>query len=218
MKNLLLAFTLIAGVGTGALSASSICPSTNNTTSDCDYLITVGTNNAVSVSGVAGSTAFNGPITFSDGSSDPGGNASLIGVVNDSTQSLKSFTLEGSGANSGIFDFSFNGVCVYTKAAYCGTASTGYEGPTTTFSNLQSTVLFQTNMGTVSFAPSLASGGSTYFSIQDSAADLNANGGLKVSNVMFASSSSTPEPADFALLASGISVLLLFRRKLSSNL
>ncbi len=139
---------------------------------------------------------------------------SLIGVINNDSQALTGFTLLGSGAGAGIFDFSFNGICVYTNASYCSTAQTGYEGPTTTFSNLQSTVLFQTTKGLVSFAPGLASGSSTYFAIENTASDINANGGLTVSGLQFASATAaTPEPADFALIGLGISLLLVGRSK-----
>jgi hypothetical protein len=126
--------------------------------------------------------------------------------------SLSNFTLLGSGANAGIFDFSFNGICVYTSDPYCASAGSGYEGPTTTFSDLQSTVLFQTTEGDVSFAPTLTSGQATYFAIENTAADINANGGLTVSNVTFAS---VPEPADYALLGIGLAALGIFRRKLT---
>jgi hypothetical protein len=134
-------------------------------------------------------------------------------VVNNSAQALASFTLSGSGASAGIFDFSFNGICAYTDAAYCGTAAAGYEGPTTTFGGLESTILFETNKGTVTFDPTLASGASTYFSIEDSASDINANGGLAVSDLTFAPGTATPEPAGLALSGLGVSALSLFRRK-----
>ncbi len=214
MKNILRAitFTLFSGA-VATLSASSVCPSTPTTTSDCNYLITIGSTGTASITDVAGSSSFNTMITFTDGTTDPGNNGSLVGVVNNYSRALTSFTLLGTGTNAGAFDFSFNGICVYTNAAYCATASTGYEGPTTTFSNLQSTVLFQTTQGTVSFNPTLASGMSTYFAIQGNASDLNANGGLTISNLAFVGSTATPEPAGFALLALGLSSVLVLRRK-----
>jgi len=211
MKNILLALSFSAAT----LSASSICPSTPTTTSDCDFVITIGSTGSASVAAVPDSTPFNGPITFIDGTTDPGGDGSLVGVVNNYSQALTGFTLEGSGAGAGIFDFSFNGICVYTGAAYCSTAQTGYEGPTTTFTDLQSTVLFQTTEGMVQFGPALGTGQSTYFSIEDAASDLSANGGLTVSGVTFASAgSAAPEPGEFALVSLGAGLLLVGRRRL----
>lgn len=195
-----------------SLSASTVCPSTPNATSDCDFLITIESTGKASVSEIPGSTPFNSMITFPDGTSNPGGNGSLVGVIDNYSIALTSLTLKGSGANAGIFDFSFNGICVYTNASYCATAATGYEGPTTTFSGFTSTVPFQTNVGTVNFDPSLPPGQSTYFSLEDSAADITANGGLSVRGETFAA---TPEPSEMALLGLGISLLAIGRKRWS---
>ncbi len=205
-----LASAFLAGAIGSTVSAASVCPTTPYTTSDCSFLITIGANGAATVSMIAGESPFNGPKTFVDGTSDPGSDGSLVGVINNDPNALMSFTLTGAGANAGIFDFSFNGICVYTNAAYCATATTGYEGPTTTFSDLQSTVLFETTEGTVTFGPSLAPGSTTYFSIEDTATDINSNGGLQVSNIALA-----PEPAGFALAGMGLVVLILMRRQLA---
>jgi len=212
MKNILLAasFSLVAGAAT--LSASSVCPSTAYTNSDCAFVITIGSTGSATVSSVAGATAFNGPETFVDNTTDPGNDGSLVGVINDDSKTLTSFTLTGTGPNSGAFDFSFNGICVYTAAAYCSTAQTGYEGPTTTFTNLQSTVLFQTTEGTVTFNPGLATDASTYFAIQGAPSNFGA-GALSVSNVTFAATTATPEPGEFALVSLGLSLLAIGARK-----
>ena len=210
MKNSIPALVFLLAAGSAAtLSASAICPSTPNTTSNCDFLLTIGATGAVTVSEVNNASAFNGPVNFIDGTSDPGGDGSLVGVVNNYSEPLMSLTLLGKGADAGIFDFSFNGICVYANAAYCTNAQTGYEGPTTTFSNLRSTALFETTEGNVSFNPYLTPGNSTYFAIEDAPADIMANGGLSVSNVAFA-----PEPSGIALVFAGVSFLLmLFRSK-----
>jgi len=218
MKNILLALSFGILTGAATLSASSICPSTATTTTDCDFIITISSAGGASVATVPGSTAFNGPITFIDGTSDPGGDGSLVGVINDYSEALTSFTLEGSGANAGIFDFSFNGICVYTSASYCSTAQTGYEGPTTTFTDLRSTVLFETTEGIVQFAPALGTGQSTYFSIEDGASDIISNGGLTVSDITFASAgSSAPEPGEFALVSLGAGLLFIGRQQFKRN-
>jgi len=213
MKNLLHALVLTLVAGTAAtLSAASVCPMTSTTTTSCDFLITIGSTGNATITRVPGSMPFNSMITFGDGTSDPGGDGSLVGVINNYSEPLISFTLEGSGADAGIFDFSFNGICVYTQAAYCSTAQSGYEGPTTTFSDLRSTVLFETTEGNIAFAPTLLPGTSTYFSIEDSAADINANGGLTVSNLTYA-----PEPSTYALLIFGVATLFLLRHKLRAT-
>ncbi len=201
-------------IGTiASVQASSICPSTANTTSDCDFLITIGSTGLVTVADVPGSTPFNSPITLVDGTVEPGGDASLVGVMNHYSQALTSLTLQGSGASAGIFDFSFNGICVYTNASYCANSATGYEGPTTTFGNLKIGSNFETSMGMVSFNPSLNMGQSTYFALEDTAADINANGGLTVLGETFSGTTATPEPADFTLVGLGASLLLFWRRK-----
>lgn len=71
-------------------------------------------------------------------------------------------------------------------------------------------MLFETTEGTVTFGPSLAPGSTTYFSIEDTATDINSNGGLQVSNIALA-----PEPAGFALAGMGLVVLILMRRQLA---
>ena len=215
MKNIIKASLLtVFCAAVSTVSAATVCPVTPHTTSDCNFLITIGSNGSATVSTVPGSSPFNGPITFVDGTSDPGSDGSLIGVINNSSMSLSSFTVTGAGTDAGVFDFSFNGICVYTMAPYCTTAATGYEGPTTTFSDLQSTVLFETTQADVTFNPGLAPGTSTFFAVEDTATDINANGGLKVSNIAF---SSVPEPAEYVLLAAGLGLLGLFRRKTTSK-
>jgi len=217
MKNTLLGITLALCASAISASAAAVCPTTGTTTSDCNFLITIGSSGAASISTVAGSSAFNGMLTFVDGTTDPGNDGSLVGVINNSSQSLAGFTLKGAGADAGIFDFSFNGICVYTNAAYCATAQSGYEGPTTTFSDLRSTVLFETTEGIVTFSPTLAPGSSTYFAIENIPPDINANGGLTVSDVTFASTTTAPEPATYGLLALSLGGIALTRRKLARN-
>ena len=214
-KAILSAIVLCAGAVMA--SAASICPSTPNTSTDCDYVITVGTTGAITVTSVPGSTPFNSKMILVDGTVEPGGDASLVGVVNDYSRSLTGLTLHGSGANAGLFDFSFNGICLYTSASYCGAAATGYEGPTTTFSNLMTGSNFQTDSGTVLFKPGLAMGQTTYFALEDSAADINAHGGLTVTGETFAGATATPEPADFVLVGIGGLALLLCRWRLAAE-
>ncbi len=211
LKRTLLAAVFCA-LSSGAMLASSICPSTPTTTTDCDFVITIASSGTASVAKVPGSWPFITAMTLVDGTMVPGGNGSLVGVVNDYAKPLATLTIEGAGANTGIFDFDFNGICIYTKAAYCATAATGYEGPTTTFGNLKpGTNPFETAIATVMFHPGLAMGADTYFALEGSAADIEANGGLKVLGETFGSTTATPEPAALALLGLGGSLLYLLR-------
>jgi hypothetical protein len=204
VKHKLLSYALLIPCCIALPAFASTCPTTATTTTDCDYLITIGSTGIASVAEVPGSMPFNTAQTFVDGTSDPGSDGSLVGVINDYSHPLSSLTLQGAGASEGIFDFSFNGICVYTNASYCGTAASGYEGPTTTFTNLQSTIPFETTVGTVDFGPALTPGSSTYFSIEDAASDINANGGLTVLGTTF-----VPEPSPALLFGLGFATLLL---------
>lgn len=214
MNKSLFLSALLCFAAASALPASSICPSTSVTNSDCAFLITIGSTGTASVSDVPGASAFNTMQTFADGTTDPGNDGSLVGVINNYSKPLSALTLEGMGANYGIFDFTQNGICVYTSAGYCASAISGYEGPTTTFSNLMSKN-FLTYGGTVNFNPNLAAGQSTYFSIEDNPADIIANGGLTVTGETFAQTSAVPEPSAFVLAGFGIALLFFRRRTLS---
>ena len=216
MRIRFLGLALFCGTVAAQFAAASICPSTSNTTTDCDFVITVAANGSISVATVPGSTPFNSPVTFSDGSFDPGGDASLVGVVNNYSLGLTSLTLKGQGADLGIFDFTSNGICMYSDAAYCDTAPSGYEGPTSTFSNLQANSNQLTTIGTVGFLPPLGPNMSTYFALEDSAADINANGGLTVLSSTFANA--TPEPSSAALLVAGLTAVLAGLRTKKKNI
>jgi hypothetical protein len=215
MRNVFLSAALLCAAAAAPLAASSVCPSTPQTTSDCDFLITVASNGSVSVATVPGSTPFNAPLTLPDGTMEPGGDASLVGVVNNYSRALTSLTLQGVGTEFGVFDFQFNGICVYTNAPYCATAASGYEGPTTTFANLKIGSDFKTGMGTVMFNPSLMMGSSTYFSLMESGADINANGGLTVVGETFAGTAAAPEPAQVGTLVLGLLIALFAVRRRS---
>lgn len=212
MRKTFLLAALLCLAAASTLPASSICPATSVTNSDCAFLITIGTTGMASVTAVPGATAFNTMQTFADNTTDPGNDGSLVGVINDDSKPLSSFTLAGMGANYGIFDFTENGICVYTNASYCTTAISGYEGPTTTFTNLMSQN-FLTYEGTVNFGPNLGTGQSTYFSIENNPADILANGRLTVTGATFAGTTVTPEPSAFLLVGLGASLLLFWRLK-----
>jgi hypothetical protein len=88
----------------------------------------------------------------------------LIGVKNNSSSSLPSLGLTGSG----IFGLEGDGICIYTfvGSSYCsasqraGTDPGDYYGPNTTY------VIANANTGTVNFTTPVPAGGSDYFSLE----------------------------------------------------
>ena len=95
---------------------------------------------------------------FDDPSQGPFDNIedTLFGVQNDSTTELCSLTVNGRG----IFELDGDGLCTFSSNPSCPFGPTGYEGPGTSFSKVDS------DTGTVEFTPCLAPGESTYFSLE----------------------------------------------------
>ena len=98
----------------------------------------------------------------------------LIGVQNNSGRPISSINLASTTAS--IFGFDHDGICdpsswpaptTTNTPPGCpgpqGFGPTGYEGPGTSFSNISS----NDATGTVNFSPSLASGGSAYFGLEE---------------------------------------------------
>ena len=137
-----------------------------------------------------------------DGSDD-----ALVGVVNNTGSIYTgSFTLTGSGNGGGIFGFDLDGICTYTNAAYCSnaSASTGYEGPLNTFTNISA----DQTTGTVDFSTlgGIAVGGTSFFSLEGSPASIAAGGGIG------GGGTPVPAPMSLALLGFGTATLVLMRR------
>jgi hypothetical protein len=176
----------------GSARAATICPTTGSTNSDCGFILTIGTGGVVTGAAVPGAAAY-------DGSDD-----ALVGIVNNSGATYNgSIALSGTGNGGGIFAFEGDGICIYTSAPYCSTAATGYEGPLTTFSNINSTG----TSGLVNVL-GLASGANTYFSLESSPSSITGGGGITVGG-------STPEPSSVILMATGLlGVAGSIRRKL----
>src|SRR5262249_10824620 len=93
----------------------------------------------------------------------------LVGVQNDSTQTITSIPLS---SPLPIFGFDDDGICgadpntgnPYNPApAGCPFGPTTYEGPNVSFSGISS----GENSGIVNFINGLSSGGSTYFSLEE---------------------------------------------------
>ena len=155
----LLSFALVA-LGTCAAWAGSICPagtgalhipySPDAAATGCNVVSTINADRSATVT-----VTDPNPYEYSEDF--------LIGVVNNSSSSVSSITLSGTG----IFDLDSDGICTFTfvGSGYCtpsqvaGTDPQDYYGPNTTFA------ITGVNSGTVNFTTPIAAGGSAYFSL-----------------------------------------------------
>jgi RHS repeat-associated protein len=106
-----------------------------------------------------------GQAVYADSSQGPfdGIEDTLIGVRNDSNSTVTSLQLS---ANTNLFGFDGDGICggFYAGApAGCPFGPTGYEGPGTSFSNINAA---ETG-GDVNFNPGIPPGGTGYFSLEE---------------------------------------------------
>lgn len=161
---LLWAGTLLPGSSAGAQGGAEFpqCPAIGRDTG-CEVLLTINSDGTVT-------SAVDPRQPPLDGQDD-----TLVGVVNNSGVPVSGLDLTGSVDGNGIFDFDGEGLCVPVAgpgtspppngcpfdAGPPGYMPTGYEGPGTWFS-----VKTPSN-GVVEFAGSLASGSTSYFSLQD---------------------------------------------------
>jgi RHS repeat-associated protein len=89
----------------------------------------------------------------------------LIGVLNESSQPLGKLELSG---DTDLFGFDGDGICsgdypAWNGSAQCPYGSTGYEGPDTSFSDINE----DASGGIVDFPTALAPNGTTYFSLEE---------------------------------------------------
>ncbi len=196
MKQAIWAFVMMVALGVvSCISASTICPTTFNTNTDCGYIVTINADGSITGAAVSGASPY-------DGADD-----ALVGVVNNSaTIFSSSFTL--SSSSSDIFGFDGDGICTFigpggsdpsSAGSYCsasqvaGTDPGDYQGPLNTFSNIDPLG----DSGTVDIT-GLAAGQSTFFSLEGSPADIG--GGIIVTG-------GTPEPSTWLLLAGGLGLV-----------
>jgi fimbrial isopeptide formation D2 family protein len=100
-----------------------------------------------------------------------GNDDTLVGIVNQTGFAIPSVALSSS---TDIFGFDGDGLCTFTFTGNtgCPFGSTGYEGPGTSFSGYSSSNGFKT--GNVNFSGAgLASGSSTFFSLESSLSGAN---------------------------------------------
>jgi hypothetical protein len=186
----------------GLASAGTICPGGNTTNfahdpdplaTGCNTLITINADSTVTVS-IPDATPY-------DGVED-----NLVGVRNNSANAITSLNLSGLDIfgldNDGVCTFTFTAASGVAGSTYCSNSQTAgtdpgdYYGPTSTF------VITDANNGVVNFAPGVASGVSAFFSLEEAP-----NASLQVV------ATSSPEPASYALVVSGMGALLFYRRR-----
>jgi len=110
-----------------------------------------------------------GTTVLSDPTQGPydGNEDTLVGVVNESSHPIDALALRSS---TNLFGFEGDGICSYGAGCY---GPTGYEGPNTSFSDVSP----DSSSGVVNFPAGLASGASTYFSLEESLSSANVQTG-----------------------------------------
>jgi hypothetical protein len=208
LKTVLLATTVIGGMAliahsgqaanwSGAMGASGVCPNilgdsgpqgpTSGSAADCNLFINFNANGSISTTGPGGNYESN--------------EDALIGVRNNTSHTIFSFNITGSG----IFGFDGDGIDTYidnvlTLPNAMDTSNGGYGGPDGYFTNIVG------NTGTVNFIGGIAPGGSDFFSLEE---PINISAPPIITP--------TPEPASMAVLGAGLLGFGLLRRRKSKG-
>lgn len=190
----------VAGLGGAspalATTVTGPCPATGYAASGCDLVITLNANGTASVAAGPSSNLASGTYDNSDDT--------LIGVVNNSGQTVNSIHLSGS---TDIFGFDSDGVggSSYLNltgdsgpahSGYSGTDSTStsfnLSGPLNSFSNISQ----DWTSGEVNFGTGLVAGGSAFFSLEE-----------PLTTASFTVTNTVPEPGSLAIFAAGLAGL-----------
>jgi hypothetical protein len=193
---LAMAGTICPGASTTQAGSTPYAP--DNAATGCNTVITISSSSTLSVA-------------VPDANPYDGAEDTLVGVVNNSSNTITQLTLSGSD----IFGFDNDGICTYkfagnssfcSASALTGTDPQDYQGPTSTFT------ITDADTGSVNFNPGIAPGTSTYFSLEEPpTASLT---GTVTCSTPGGGTSSTPEPATVALMLGGLSMVAFrIRRK-----
>src|SRR3954447_14357030 len=152
---LLSAATIVIGAAAPAFATTPTppftqCPAIGADTTGCGLLLTINADGTITVV-----ESGEGPY---DGIDD-----TLVGVQNNSAVSIPKLSLTGTTAP---FGFDGDGLCSFLFTGtppLCPFGSTGYEGPNTSFTNIDTNTY---NSGDVVFAGGIAPGHSAYFSLE----------------------------------------------------
>ncbi len=188
---------MFAGIST--LSAGPLftqCPSAGVNTG-CEFLITIGSNSQAPIAADPNAPN-NGPY---DGSDDV-----LVGIQNNSTSTVFSVPLTGSGSTP-LFQFENDGPCTQSPgppASSCASDPSGYAGPGITYSGISASQ----QSGTVNIAAGVAPGGTAWFGLEGAPTASQIATGSPVVTAG-PSPSGVPEPSSLALMGGGMGALLL---------